>query len=151
MKKKNSGKKDSWDLTHQPRLSTHYFTTTVFISLSEEVMSTATYKLASFENNPGELKKLVYKENVTKTYAGGLKHRRMEPNVKEHYENIDCPEKCHVRIFEKYLSMRPPDSNAAFYLKPLQATNTSKWGFSGKMVLGINTKLYIKKYAEEYV
>jgi len=96
------------------------------------------------ESNPGGLRKLVYKENVTKTFSGGLKHRRIEANVKEHHENITCPEKCHVRIYEKYLSMRPPNSDHSFYLKPL--TN----GFSGKMVLGINTlKTMLKNMFKE--
>ena len=79
------------------------------------------------ENNSGEQRKLLYKENVTKTFSGELKHRKIEPNVKEHYENIECPEKCHLRIYEKYLSMRPPDSNPSFYLKPLNNHFSGKW------------------------
>lgn len=49
---------------------------------------------------------LEYREDVSKTNAGGLKHRRIEPKVTRAYENRRCPERCPVKIYEKYISLR---------------------------------------------
>ena len=40
------------------------------------------------ELEPGGLRKIVYQEAKAKTNAG-LKHRKVEPVIKSHYENID--------------------------------------------------------------
>ena len=55
-----------------------------------------TLKIHQFhiEQEPREFKKIVYQEAKTKTNAGGLKHRKVEPVIKCHYENIDQSEKC---------------------------------------------------------
>ena len=95
------------------------------------------------EQEPRSLKKIVYREGKTKTNAGGLKHRKFEPVIKSHYENVDQPERCHVRIFEKYMNMRPQDAVDDFYLKPLSNR------FSGRMVIGINSlKMELKNMFE---
>ena len=93
----------------------------------------------SIEKKPGNSAKIIYKENVTKTFSGGLKCRRLEPTVKEHYENTECPEKCHVKLFEKYLSLRPPNSSPCFYLKPLNKVSSAGWGYSSTSKIGVNT------------
>ncbi len=49
---------------------------------------------------------LLYKEDVSKTNCGGLLHRKVEPKVTRAYENAACPERCIVRMYEKYLGKR---------------------------------------------
>ena len=50
---------------------------------------------------------------------------KCNPGVK-HYANTGCPERCHVRLYKKYLSLSPVEGrNGAFYLQPLkQVTET---------------------------
>ena len=49
---------------------------------------------------------LQYTEDVSKSNTGGLNHRKIEPKVTRAYENVDKPERCLVKIFEKYISLR---------------------------------------------
>ena len=91
-------------------------------------------------SKPGQLRKIVYKEGTTKTYSGGLSHQIIKPKIKEHHENLQNPERCHVRLFEKYLQMRPVNAVAAFYLKPLNKVSSSGPWYSATTVIGV-TKL----------
>ena len=77
-------------------------------------------QITQFEivSKPGELSKVVYKEGTTKTYSGGILHRAVKPKTIEHHENIENPERCHVRLLKKYLDMRTSNAVSAFYLKP---------------------------------
>ncbi|KAK6186295.1 hypothetical protein SNE40_008360 [Patella caerulea] len=43
---------------------------------------------------------LRYKEDVSKTYQGGLKHRKVAPKTVDHYPNSD-KNKCHIEIYKK--------------------------------------------------
>ena len=64
---------------------------------------------------------LLYSEGVSKTMQGGLKHRKLTPKVSRAYANVQCPERCVVRIVNNYISRCPKDAlEKAFYLKPLQ-------------------------------
>lgn len=49
---------------------------------------------------------LEYREDVSKTYRGGIKQRKIEPKITRAYENLDNSERCPVRIYEQYMSLR---------------------------------------------
>ena len=49
-------------------------------------------------------KHLEYTEDVSKTNAGGLNHRKTKPKITRAYENPDAT-RCVVRLFEKYNSL----------------------------------------------
>ncbi|XP_041355536.1 zinc finger MYM-type protein 2-like [Gigantopelta aegis] len=51
-------------------------------------------------------KSLKYTEDISKTNQGGLKHRKLERKSVTVSENHDFPERCLVRLFEKYISLR---------------------------------------------
>jgi len=72
----------------------------------------------------------------SKTFNGGLEHRRFVPRSIKHFDNGD--DRCVFKIFKLYLSMIPP--SGPFYRKPL----ASSFRF-GAQCVGINTLLLIKK------
>ena len=49
---------------------------------------------------------LEYREDVSKTNRGGLKHRKMDPKVTRAYANSANPGRCPIKIYEKYISLR---------------------------------------------
>ena len=49
---------------------------------------------------------LKYTEDISKTNQGGLKHRKLERKTVTVGENHHFPERCLVRLFEKYISLR---------------------------------------------
>ena len=64
---------------------------------------------------------LRYSEDISKNHPCGLKGRKANPKVVDHYSNAGNPNRCFVRLFEKYRSLCPPDAPpGAFYLKPLK-------------------------------
>ena len=70
---------------------------------------------------------LLYKEDVSKTKQGGLKHRKIKPKEVRAYENIANPDRCIVNLYLKYLSVRPDIVNTDFYLCPLACPCTNVW------------------------
>jgi len=68
---------------------------------------------------------IVYKETVSKTSAGGLRTTRIRPKEVVHFENETNPERCHVRLFEQFLGVRPAGTTR-FYLQPAKHP-TSVW------------------------
>ncbi|VDI26941.1 Hypothetical predicted protein [Mytilus galloprovincialis] len=44
---------------------------------------------------------LEYTEDVSKTNCGGLEHRKIQP-----YQITDCPERCIINMYQKYMSLR---------------------------------------------
>ena len=71
---------------------------------------------------------LVYTEDISKTNQGGLLHRDKAPKKVTHYMNVDCPQKCLVRLFKLYNTKCPADRPAnAFYLKPLKHPRGEIW------------------------
>ena len=62
---------------------------------------------------------LLYTETVSKTYKGGLEHRRVEPHSCRAYENTTMPARCPVKIFKTYKAKLPKITQSdAFYFKP---------------------------------
>ncbi|XP_046344062.1 uncharacterized protein LOC124124829 [Haliotis rufescens] len=55
------------------------------------------------------------------------------------YENVEHPERCYLRLIEKYKSLCPPSSTRAntFYFTPLKKTKDRKWYLESPM--GHNT------------
>ena len=63
---------------------------------------------------------LVYQEDISKTFQGGLKCQKLKPKVVTCYKQADLPKRCQVTLYQKYIQLCPsnhPDD--AFYLKPL--------------------------------
>lgn len=66
---------------------------------------------------------LVYKEMATKTNAGGLSDTRYKPKEVIQFPNETNPARCHVRMFELFLRVRP-SGNTRFYLLPAKKLTT---------------------------
>ena len=64
--------------------------------------------------------RLVYNEDVSKTFQGGLKSRKVTSKVVTCYPRKDMPERCLIRLYQKYNKLCPSDHpDDTFYLKPL--------------------------------
>lgn len=86
----------------------------------------------------GNERYLKYIEDMSKCNQGGLKSRRIHRKEVKHYANASCPERCHVRIFEKYMSLCPTEGrDGALYLQPLLKFSGSVW--YSRNPLGHNT------------
>ena len=77
-----------------------------------------------------EPEKLVYVSFGEKNNLGGLKHRAVERKRIEHYANGDCPTRCLVRLYKKYVETYCPVAIAkdVFYLSPRQKYRDSDEG-----------------------
>ena len=76
------------------------------------------------------IKCLRYTENVSKNNPGGLKQRKLEPKIVEHYENLENPDRCFIKLYECYLMHCPIESERkklSFYLTPLKKPKTNVW------------------------
>ncbi|CAC5391425.1 unnamed protein product [Mytilus coruscus] len=58
-----------------------------------------------FQDKDAKLRYLLYKEDVSKVNAGGLKHRKVVPKCVRAFENPENRNKCIVTVFEKYKSL----------------------------------------------
>jgi hypothetical protein len=93
---------------------------------------------------PGQKSYLRYLEDVSKTSQGGLKHRRVKPKDVIHYANVDCPERCHVRLYTKYMELSPKDKrDEALYLQPLRHPKSTLW--YSRQAVGANTLARVVK------
>ena len=71
---------------------------------------------------------LIYTENVSKNNPGGLSHRKITPKRVVHHSNSANPNRCLVKLFEKYMSHRPLGKiTTAFYLKALKKPQGNVW------------------------
>ncbi|XP_048240336.1 uncharacterized protein KIAA1958-like [Haliotis rufescens] len=74
------------------------------------------------------VKQLKYTEDISKTNRGGLKHRKVERKHVTISSNEENPGRCLVRLYEKYMSLRPVHGKCdAFYLRPLRYTAGKVW------------------------
>ena len=65
-----------------------------------------------------------------KNNPGGLKRRKIEPKLVEHYENTSNPYQCFVKLYTDYLCHCPPEINwktDEFYLTPLKKPKGNIW------------------------
>ena len=95
----------------------------------------------SFRRNKTGIRCLVYQEDtVTKTNDGGLNHMRKDRKIVWVYPNDD-PERCPVRIVDKYISLLPivkaTTKKHNFYLRSLDRPTPAQW--YGEQVVGHNT------------
>ncbi|XP_067649070.1 transcriptional regulator QRICH1-like [Haliotis asinina] len=80
---------------------------------------------------------LKYKEDISKTCQGGLKHRKITPKGVTHHAS-ECKERCHVMLYKKYMSLCPTDGrDDMFYLTPLQHPTDTCW--YSRQPIGHNT------------
>lgn len=83
---------------------------------------------------------LRYRENVSKTNSGGLKHLKIEPKCVTHIDTLSetNPTRSHALLLLKYLSLRPNDKKE-FYLTPLQTVTCSSKVWFKSTPVGHNT------------
>ncbi|CAG2234520.1 unnamed protein product [Mytilus edulis] len=73
-------------------------------------------------------KYLEYTEDVSKTNCGGLEHRKIQSKVVRAYQNTDCPERCIINMYQKYMSLRPNEGKCqAFYLRSKKYPTSDEW------------------------
>ena len=86
----------------------------------EEHRSLSFAQLEVVKGDETERSRLRYSSFGEKNFGGGLQHRRIKPKIVEQHENISNPERCIVRLYNKYINKCPknmPQSNC-FYLSP---------------------------------
>ena len=76
----------------------------------------------------GERCVVYYEDTGTKSNDGGLKHMKLDRKIVWMHPNIELPERCPVRLIEKYLSLCPNyEKKANFYLQSLQKLTPKQW------------------------
>ena len=75
---------------------------------------------------------------MTKTYDGGLADRHYDCKEVWVFPNEECPERCPVRLIEKYLALCPKyDKKSNLYLQSLQKPSPHQW--YAEQVIGTHT------------
>ena len=105
--------------------------------------SNLTIDQINFEERDGK-SCLVYTECVSKTYKGGLRDIRTKPKVVIQYASDD-PTRCHVKLYQKFLSVRPTGV-ARFYLMPISTARNDMKTWYTKRPIGKNS---LAKYMKE--
>ena len=86
----------------------------------------------TLHERPGSRPYLEYIEDLSKNRSGGLKGRKIQPKVVQHYNNPENPDRCFVELFKLYRSLCPSNPpKDAFYLQPLSKPTPTYW-FSNK-------------------
>ena len=71
---------------------------------------------------------LFYQETISKTYKGGLKDAKKKPKTGKAFQNKVQPERCVVKLFQKYTSLCPDSMlDKAFYVQPLDKVKSDLW------------------------
>ena len=80
-----------------------------------------------YESDSG-MSYLLYSEHGSKNHSGGLKERKVANKSVKVFANIEEPQKCPVRLYSKYMSLRPYSARKdVFYLQPLQNPVADCW------------------------
>ena len=88
-------------------------------------LQTTQFQVTLSANN---IPQLEYTENFSKNNAGGLAHRKVQPKKVVHHSNTENSSRCLVRLYQKYMSHRPPEcKTTAFYLTPLKKPKETIW------------------------
>ena len=84
-------------------------------------------KLFELPSSPAYL--LYTEEDASKNNSGGLKQGKIAPKQVTHYANINDPDRCFVRLYEKYNSLCPIVNwpKDVLYLAPLQKPQQDCW------------------------
>ena len=69
---------------------------------------------------------LLYKENVSKCHQGGISSRQITPKAVRAYANTKQQARCPVKLFRKFLSVRP-EFPAALFLRPKKKYSDDLW------------------------
>ena len=82
----------------------------------------------TLHERPGQLPYLEYAEDISRTRTGGLKGRKLKPQIVQYHNNPTNPERCFVELFMLYQTMCPANRpKDAFYLQPLDKSTPSCW------------------------
>lgn len=65
----------------------------------------------TIQEPPGGAPYLRYSEDISKTQQSGLKHRKITKKEVFFHANLKNPQRCHVRLFRKYLARCPKDGH----------------------------------------
>ena len=123
-------------------LNTLFFLIGKFFALrsGEEHRSLTFDQIRVIKGSDKERSKLQYTSFGEKNYAGGLKHRKLRPKTVEQHDNPSNPERCIVRIFEKYQSKCPKlKPGSALYLTPKRKVSSDDEVWYTKTPVGKNT------------
>lgn len=96
---------------------------------------------------------IVYTESGSKNRQGGLKERQLSNKSIKYFANDAVPSRCGVRLYKKYMSLRPPDApRDIFYLKPFPEPRSHCWYYPrpvGHNVLNQTVKKLCSKVGAE--
>ena len=82
-------------------------------------------ELIEKEDEPSYLQ---YIESGSKNNPGGLNERKLRNKSVKAFQNLENPSRCIVKLYKKYMELRPPSApNDVFYLQPLQKPTSSCW------------------------
>ena len=71
---------------------------------------------------------LLYTESGSKNHTGGLNQRKVANKVVEAFANLQNLTRCIVRLYEKYMALRPDDApSSTFYLQPIKRPRPNCW------------------------
>lgn len=70
-------------------------------------------------NMPNGTQVLEYREDISKSQQGGVKHVKITPKVVRVPEDRSVKERCVVHLFRRYMAACPADRPNAFYLQPI--------------------------------
>ena len=87
---------------------------------------------------------LIYTESGSKNWQGGLNERKVTNKSVKCFANDADPSRCCIRLYQKYMALRPKDSpKDVFYLKPFANPCQDCWYYNraiGHNVLGNTVK-----------
>ena len=71
----------------------------------EDCMRSENSQIVKGKDKRTGLEYVEYREDISKTNAGGLKDRKIQGKITRAYENIADKRRCIVRLYEKYIDL----------------------------------------------